>query len=168
SKKSGRAWLYVQLEVRGAANAKLKSLVTAQQEAEFTSRPEPTVFEAQADVRNIEKYHLQRVRDMANPSEAANLTIESVRTLSGHKIIGGRCGVSCTRTTSSSLSSKADARYVKLVGRLLSGHRLKFCVKPFRGAIIDMTAELEAKIATYKPEYALLISETQAIKFETV
>ncbi|CAK5279895.1 unnamed protein product [Mycena citricolor] len=33
-------------------------------------------------------------------------------------------------------------------------------------AIIDMIAELEAKIARYKDEYALLISETQAIKAE--
>lgn len=33
-------------------------------------------------------------------------------------------------------------------------------------AIISMIAELEGKIAKYKDEYALLISETQAIKFE--
>ncbi|KAF8634008.1 hypothetical protein AX15_001182 [Amanita polypyramis BW_CC] len=33
-------------------------------------------------------------------------------------------------------------------------------------AIIKMITELEAKIARYKGEYALLISETQAIKFE--
>ncbi|KAJ7102434.1 dynein heavy chain protein 1 [Mycena belliarum] len=33
-------------------------------------------------------------------------------------------------------------------------------------AIIHMIAELEAKIEKYKEEYALLISETQAIKFE--
>ncbi|RXW18442.1 hypothetical protein EST38_g7401 [Candolleomyces aberdarensis] len=33
-------------------------------------------------------------------------------------------------------------------------------------AIIDMIAELEAKITQYKDEYALLISETQAIKSE--
>ncbi|KAJ7596607.1 dynein heavy chain protein 1 [Mycena floridula] len=33
-------------------------------------------------------------------------------------------------------------------------------------AIIDMIAELEAKIAKYKDEYALLISQTQAIKSE--
>jgi len=34
------------------------------------------------------------------------------------------------------------------------------------GGIIEMIAELEAKIETYKEEYALLVSETQAIKTE--
>ncbi|KAL0060800.1 dynein heavy chain [Marasmius tenuissimus] len=105
-----------QLEAKDAeANEKLKRMVTDQQEAEQKKAEsigiqaalvkqdkhiqqrravaeadladaEPAVLEAQADVRNIKKTHLQEVRAMANPPEAVKLTMESVCTLLGFKI----------------------------------------------------------------------------------
>ncbi|KAG7090771.1 Cytoplasmic dynein 1 heavy chain 1 [Marasmius oreades] len=105
-----------QLEAKDAeANEKLKRMVTDQQEAEQKKAEsigiqaalqeqdqhiqqrravaeadladaEPAVLEAQADVRNIKRQHLQEVRSMANPPEAVKLAMESVCTILGHKI----------------------------------------------------------------------------------
>ncbi|KAI3615632.1 cytoplasmic dynein 1 heavy chain 1-like [Moniliophthora roreri] len=105
-----------QLEAKNTeANEKLKRMVADQQEAEQKKAAsieiqaalveqdkhiqqrraiatadladaEPAVLEAQADVRNIKKQHLQEVRAMANPPEAVKLAMESVCTILGHKI----------------------------------------------------------------------------------
>ncbi|KAK7029674.1 dynein heavy chain [Paramarasmius palmivorus] len=105
-----------QLEAKNTeANEKLKRMVADQQEAEQKKAAsieiqaalveqdrhiqqrrdiatadladaEPAVAEAQADVRNIKKQHLQEVRAMANPPEAVKIAMESVCTILGHKI----------------------------------------------------------------------------------
>ncbi|KAG5220563.1 dynein heavy chain protein [Salix suchowensis] len=154
---------------------------------------EPAVLDAQSAVGNIKRQHLQEVRAMANPPEAVKLAMESrivnfdttnqmtrqVREMMKKDFLSRPS----FNFETVQRASRACGPLVKWVIAQVRFSEILDKVEPLRNevqsletqaettkkqaaAIIQMIAELEAKIKTYKEEYALLISETQAIKSE--
>ncbi|KAJ7438573.1 hypothetical protein B0H11DRAFT_2424708 [Mycena galericulata] len=140
---------------------------------------EPAVLDAQTAVSNIKKQHLQEVRGMANPPEAVKLAMESVCTILGHKIDSWRTvqtilrrddfisGILKFDTTTQMTKQLRDTTKRDFLSRpSYNFETVQRASKASSSFLRNPIAELEAKIAKYKEEYALLISETQAIKSE--
>ncbi|KAJ3973292.1 dynein heavy chain protein 1 [Lentinula raphanica] len=172
------------------ANEKLKRMVADQQEAEQKKAASIEIQAAlrkaiaTADLADAEPAVLE-----AQAAEAVKLAMESVyswRTVQGiirrddfiQRIMTkglrdlmkrdflSRPSYNFETVNRASKACGPLVKFSEILDRVLSLEQQAETTKKQASAIINMIAELEAKIGRYKEEYALLISETQAIKSE--
>ncbi|ERT02584.1 dynein heavy chain, cytoplasmic [Sporothrix schenckii ATCC 58251] len=82
-RKSTSLEIQAALEIQEAEVASRKKIVL-----EDLARAEPAVEAAKASVSNIKRQQLTEVRSMTSPPQGVRLTLDSVCTLLGHKVVG--------------------------------------------------------------------------------